>query len=362
MKKINQVDINVGAEELENLTKSINDRWLSEGPFCAEFIEKIKQTTGSKYVLFAPNATLGMFMAFYAMNLPKGSEVLVPNFTFYASATPIVFAGLKPVFVDVDPNTFHMDLDLAEKSITENTSAILPVHMYGQCMDMDAVMALAKKHNLKVIEDAAQAMGVEYNGKHAGTFGDVGAFSMYSDKTIFTGEGGIVLTQSEELYEKMKSIRNHGRPNQGTFIHDDIGMNFRITDMQAGVGLAQINKLPTIISEKKRKYDLYIDNLQGVGDLKFMQVEQKSTFAPFRFTIQTSHRDELSETLESAGIQARPFFYPMHKQPPLQQYANGNFPVSEKLYETGICLPVHFDISDDDVVYICDVIKEFFNK
>ena len=362
MKKITQVDINIGEQELLNVSQSINDRWLSEGPFCQKLLEEFKGYTGSKYAVFAPNGTLSIFLALLALDLPKGSEVIIPSFTFYGSASPVVYAGLIPVFADVSPDTLHIDLQHAESLVTDKTSAIMPVHIYGQCADMDSVNDFAKKYDLKVLEDAAQAVGVFHKDKHAGTMGDVGIISMFSDKTITMGEGAIVLTNDEELYKKLRLIRNQGRPNAGTFIHPSLGMNFRITDMQAGVGYAQFQKLPEIISEKQRKYDLYMDALKGVGDLEFLKREEHSNIVPFRFSIKTQYKEALEAHLEAHNVQARAFFYPMHMQPALQVYAKGQLPVAEALYDVGMCLPIHFNITDEDITYISGCIVKFFES
>ena len=213
-----------------------------------KFIEKIKDITGSPYVLPVSNGTLGLYVALLSMNLPRGSEVLIPSFTFFGSASSVYFAGLKPVFVDVDPKTMATYENYLQK-VTKKTSAIMPVHIYGLSCDMDPIITFAKK-KLKIIEDAAQAIGVKYRGKHCGTFGDTEVISFFADKTIAMGEGGnAILTNNKGIYKKLKLIRNQGRPNSGTFIHPEFGMNFRITDMQSAIGYAQLKRL----KEKNRQ-------------------------------------------------------------------------------------------------------------
>jgi len=360
--KITQVMPNIDDKELNYISESIENKWLTEGPKSEQFLEHIREFTGSKYAVLAPNGTLGLFLALLALDLPKNSEIIIPNFTFFASASSAIFAGLKPVFVDVDADTFNIDTSKVEDLINSNTSAIMPVHIYGQSANMDKVMFIAKKHNLKVIEDAAQAYGVNYKGRHCGTFGDASMISFFADKTITMGEGAVVLTQNEDLYKKLLLLRNQGRLNSGTFIHPSLGMNFRVTDMQCGVGLAQSVKFPQVLKNKLKNYNLYKELLEGVGDLEFLKVEEGSTFVPFRFFLKTKFKDELIKCLESKCIQTRSFFYPMHKQPPLKEYVSDDqaFSASEDLYEKGICLPLHAYLKNSDIAYITNKIKDFF--
>lgn len=359
---ISQVDLGVDEKELELLSSCIQRRWLSEGPLAQQFTNELRHTLGAKHVVLAPNATLGILLALYALELPPGSEILVPSFTFYGSVTPIIFAGHKPVFVDVDPHTFNATADDFAKAITPDTSAILPVHLYGQACGMAEIMALADKHGLKVLEDAAQAFGVKFNGKQAGTFGDIGVISFFSDKVITTGEGGALLTNSDAMYEKLRLLRNQGRPNAGTFIHPSLGMNFRMTDLQAGIGLVQMKKFATIHEERLRKWKLYAQALTGVGDLRPMQVHEQSNLVPFRFPMLSKKRDGAMAAMEKAGIQTRGFFYPMHLQPKLRATPPQSLPVSERLSEEGICLPVHPHLSDADINAITGTLRAYYQS
>ncbi len=360
-RNISQVQPFIDLAELELIRSSINERWLTEGPHSKDFLEKITAFTGSKYAVLAPTGTLGLFLGLLALDLPRGSEIVIPSFTFFASASAAVFAGLTPVFVDVDRETYNLDVELVEQAITPKTRAIMPVHIYGQACEIDAVMDIARKHSLMVIEDAAQGFGVSYNGKHTGTFGDVAMISFFADKTITTGEGAVVLTQQEDIYQRLRLLRNQGRPNSGTFIHPALGMNFRMTDLQCAVGLAQMKKFEKIRDKRLHDYQIYENLLKGVGDLQPMKVAEKSTFIPFRYFLTTSHKEQLLEHLEGRGIQGRSFFYPMHLQPPLKPYRRGVQPVSEALYQTGLCLPLHYYLSSGDIEYITNNIKAYFN-
>ena len=360
MYKITQVMPCMDKSELELIEKAIGNKWLTEGPYAKSFLENIKNFTGSKYAVLAPNGTLGLFLALLAIDLPRGSEIIIPSFTFFASASSAVFAGLTPVFADVDINSFNIDFGKIEECITEKTKAIMPVHVYGHSCRIDRVMEIAKKYNLIVIEDAAQGFGVFYKNRHVGTYGDISMISFFADKTITTGEGAAVLTQSEELYNKLLLLRNQGRPNSGTFIHSSLGMNFRMTDVQCAIGVAQFGKFQRILDKRLKNYALYERSLAEVGDLEFMQVEKDSTFVPFRFFLRTNHKQSLTEYLEKSEIQTRSFFYPMHLQPALKSFTSKALSNAELLYRTGTCLPLHHYMSEENIIFISGKIKEFF--
>lgn len=356
--RIEQISPHFDEDELSGVAESLQRGWLTEGPHAAEFLSAVQAETGARHAVLAPNGTLGLFLALLALDLPHGSEIVIPTFTFYASATAAVFAGLRPVFVDADPNTFNLDIDAVESVITDATAAIMPVHVYGHCAPLDRVREIAERHDLVVLEDAAQAYGVTYRGSHAGTWGDAGVISFFADKTITMGEGGVVLTNDDALYEKLRLLRNQGRPNSGTFIHEALGMNFRVTDLQCAVGRAQLRKLPGIVAAKQTNHSRYVSNLSGVDGVKWLELQSGSTHVPFRFAMLSERREDVVAALEGAGVQTRSFFYPLHLQPALQKYARGPLPVAENLYRQGICLPVHPSLTPDDVDEISEIIRK----
>ncbi|MDA7949162.1 MAG: DegT/DnrJ/EryC1/StrS family aminotransferase [Hyphomicrobiaceae bacterium] len=360
--RISQVDLYIDDAELDAIKPSIAKRWLTEGPNAAELTEEIKKLSETRYAVFAPNGTLGLYLGLLALDLPKGSEIIIPSFTFYGSAMSAVFADLKPVFVDCYEDTYNIDLEDLERKITPQTSAIMPVHIYGQVCDIQGVMEIAKRHGLKVLEDAAQSFGVHFDGQHSGTFGDIAMFSFFSDKVVTMGEGAVLFTQDEQLYERLRLLRNQGRPNSGTFVHPELGMNFRITDLHAAIGLSQLKKLPEIRKRRTQLWDMYRDALWDTGDLRFMSVHPKSEVIPFRVPVTTAQRDDLAAWMQAHAIDTRSFFYPMHLQPKLRSEPPQSLPVSEKLSEQGFCLPVHQHIKDADVERICQVIRQFFSR
>lgn len=360
--QIKQNDLFVDHTELEALSCCIERRWFSEGPLTLKFAEAIAHFTEARFATFAPNGTLALFLALLALDLPKGSEIIIPSFTFYASAAAAVFAGLQPVFVDVDMNTFNVIPEKIEEAISDKTSAIMAIHIYGQCCDMGKILELAKKHHLKVIEDAAQAFGIRYQERHVGAMGDVGIFSFFSDKAITTGEGGAIVTNDEALYRKIKFLRNQGREHSSTFIHPELGMNFRTTDLQSAIGLNQMAKFPEILNHRLKVWSIYSDLLSEITEISTMALAPFSNLVPFRFLIRTKEKEKLCAFLEESGIATRSFFYPLHRQPHLKAFRSLSCSNTETLYDEGICLPVHSHLQESDVEYLCAKIKAFFSQ
>lgn len=357
---IKQVDLFLDDEEKALVGRAMDARWLTEGPNAARLQKMISDRIGSRHVFFAPNGTLGLFLALLALDLPRGSEIILPTFTFYGSATAAIFAGLKPVFVDADPNTFNSTAAAIRAAITPATRAIMPVHIFGQTCEINEIMDVAREHNLAVVEDAAQAFSICYKGKAAGTFADIGVFSMFSDKLVTMGEGGVLVTDNDDLADRLRLLRNQGRPRAGTFLHPSLGMNFRITDIQAAIGCAQLTKLDAIRAERTRRWHRYMQGLSGLGGLAFMSITPGSELGAFRFPVLSSCRDELTAYLEASGIQCRNFFYPMHLQPKLRQDPPVSLPVSEDLFARGLLLPIYHHITDTNIDRIVSKIGEFF--
>jgi perosamine synthetase len=359
--KIPQIYLDTGKDELALLKDVIDSKWLTEGKYTSKFIDKIKIVTGAKYAIPVSNGTLGLYVALLSMNLPRGSEVLIPSFTFFGSASSVYYAGLKPIFVDVNPKNYMASVEDYAKKVTKNTSAIMPIHIYGLSCDMKPLVKFAKDNKLKIIEDAAQSIGVKYNSKHCGTFGNVGVISFFADKTVTMGEGGVILTNNFKVYKKLKLIRNQGRPNSGTFIHPEFGMNFRVTDMQSAVGFAQLNKLEKKINKKIKLFKTYSRNLKGCKNIEIIEQPHYSNFVPFRFAFRSKKKKQIESCLQKHGIQTRSYFYPMHKQPAIKKYfpkmCYVSLPVSEMLYKEGICLPIHEKIGKKEIDYICGLIR-----
>jgi perosamine synthetase len=354
---IPQVLPDFGLKEMWAVVKTIKNNWVTEGPKCKEFSEKLNELMGVKYGVFAPNGTLALYLGLLALGIGPGDEVIVPNTTFIASANAVILTGAKPIFVDVSKRGYQ--LDVSKIKLTENTKAIMPVHLYGSGCDMIEIMSFAEKNNLLVIEDAAQTIGVKYFNKHLGTFGDVGTFSFFADKTITTGEGAYVVCKDESVYNSLRMLRNQGRFNSGSFVHPGFGVNFRITDMQGALGCVQLDKLDSIIEKKKRIMKWYRKELLPAGG-EFYKRNYDADYVPFRIVIFHKQAQELMRHLELNGVQARSFFYPLHWQPCFNyKYKDSDFENSIYGYKHGVCLPIYTSLKKWQVKFICEKIRGF---
>lgn len=361
-KIIPQIEPWLGKEEIKEVTESIKAQWISGGPKVKEFQEKIAKLCGVKHAIAVCNGTQALYLGLRILGIDRGDEVIVPDFTFIASANAVVWAGGKPIFIDVEKKTFNIDPIKIEKVITQKTKAIMPVHAYGQAADMKAVMKVAKKHNLLVIEDAAQGIGVTFNKKPVGGFGEIGCLSFYADKIITTGEGGMVLTNDDTLAKKCIILLNQGRTDRGQYIHGYMGYNFRMTDLQAGIGLGQLKKLSIILKRKKKIEKLYRQYLANVPEVKFSYIDPMGFNVPFRIIILVGNPQALLESLDKDGIKTNRSFYPLHLQPCYKKKVKGDFPNSIFAYERILCLPSAVTLTDEEIYYVCKKIKSFFKN
>jgi perosamine synthetase len=298
-----------------------------------------------------------------ALDIGPRHEVLVPDITFIGSATSVILAGARPVFAEVEPRTFQIDLADAERRVTLATRAIMPVHLYGTACDMDAVAAFAARHGLKVIEDAAQGVGVRYRGTHVGRLGDVGCFSFFADKTITTGEGGFVVCRDAAVYERLRLLRNQGRMRSGTFIHPAVGFNLRMTDIQAAIGRVQLRKLDSIIATKRSLHDAYARGLEGIETVRVIGSALNATLVPFRCVVLVEDAPGLMQHLSRNKVEPRGFFYPLHRQPAFgagsdTAKVDDEFPNAVDGYLRGVCLPLHSGMSQEDAGRIAALVRE----
>ena len=360
MEMIPQFEPWLGEEELAQVAETIRANWITGGEKVKQFESKIAEICGVKHAVAVCNGTLALYVGLKALGISEGDEVIVPDFTFIASANSVVIAGAKPVFVDVDARTFNIDPEETEKAINSKTRAIMPVHIYGQAADMDAIGDIAERHNLYIIEDAAQGIKVTFKGKHTGSFGDVGCMSFYADKTMTTGEGGMVLTDDDKLAEKCLILKHQGRTGRGIYFHENIGFNFRLTDLQAAVGLAQLAKLSKIIERKKNNEMLYRKLLENTEGIEFPYIDPRGYNVPFRINILVDNPGELSDYLRTNKIDSRGFFYPLHQQPCYN--VSGEFPNSVRAYERGLSLPSSVTLTEEQISYVCDKIKSFMRS
>ena len=337
--------------EKAQLVDCVDKEWLTGGAKVKEFEQKIANLCNVKYGVACSNGTVALYLGLLALDIGIGDEVIVPDFTFIASANAVTWTGARPVFCDIDPKTLNMDVKSVESKITAQTVAIMPVHIYGKACDMLPLMGLAKRYKLKVIEDACQGIGVTYKFEPVGGYGEVGAMSFYADKTLTTGEGGMVLTNDKDIARRCLVLKHQGRTGRGWYVHDEIGYNFRMTDLQAGVGLAQLDKLPEIISSKQRHNQLYHEKLS-----KFM-LDFSSEDIPFRYNVFVDDPDGLIKYLDQNGIDAKRVFYPLHRQPCYN--VGGNFPNTEFAYAHGVSLPSSPLLTYEQISYICGCVNAY---
>jgi perosamine synthetase len=362
---IPQIEPWIDGSELAQLKRVIDSTYVTEYKLTEEFENLIKDLTGAKYAISTTNGTAALFCCLKALNIGEGDEVIVPNITFIASANAVIMANATPVICEINNKNFCIDTNEIESLITNKTKAIMPVHLYGQSCDMESIQKIADKHNLKVIEDAAQGVGVQFNSKHVGTFGDLGILSFYGNKTITCGEGGVVLTGSKELRDRVYQLKNHGRLLKGKFEHESVGFNFAFTEMQAAIGISQLHKLQKIISRKKQIYDKYQDKFKHLkGKLDDIYVDSRCKPVWWFTSFLTSAKTQLKKYLSDKNIQTRDFFYPLHMQPCYNNeevvFKKNGYQNSEKIYNTGISLPSSYILSDEEQDYIIDTILQFY--
>jgi len=339
----------MGEEEKKAVLEVLDSGMLAQGEYVAKFEEKFAKYIGVDYGVAVTSGTSALLTALHCLDI-KG-KVIVPSFTFFASVSSVYLTGLEPVFVDIDPKTFNMDLDDVKKKITPDVKAIMPVHLFGQSCNMDAIMELAEDKGLKVIEDACQSHGARWGDKRVGSFGDVGCFSFYPTKNITSGEGGMVMTNDEKLAEKMRAYRNHGQTSR--YEHESFGYNYHMTNINAALGLAQLKHLDGFIAKRRENADYYNKHLDGVTT---PFVQDKAFHVYNQYTIRTEDREGLIERLKANGI-GYGIYYPIpaHKQPVINSSAQ--LPETEKACKEVISLPVHPALSKEDLEKVVEVVK-----
>lgn len=351
--------------EKKYLDECIDTGWISsEGPFVKKFEQQMAQYVDRQYATACSSGTAALDLAVSALNLQEGDEVIMPSFTIISCAQALTKLGIKPVLLDSDYRTFNTKAEDIEARITPKTKAIMLVHIFGLTVDVDPILALAKKFQLKVIEDAAQMHGQEYKGRKCGSFGDVSIFSFYPNKHITTGEGGMVLCDDKRLDGRLKALRNLCFGQQ-RFVHEEIGFNYRMTNMQAALGVAQLERIDEIVKKKRWIGETYNHLLE---DLDTINLPIASTpycdniYWVYAITIKDDHDKTgqmIINELAGYGIGARPFFFPMHQQPVFKKaglFADEVLPVSERLYEKGLYIPSGLALTDEQASEVSDVL------
>ena len=360
--------------ESKYLLNCIKSGWISStGEYVKKFEKKFANYIGRKFSTSVSNGSVALEIALKALNLKSGSEVILPTFTIISCCNAIIKAGLKPVLVDCDEDTFNMNIDHVKNKINKNTSAILMVHIYGITVDVDKILKLAKKYKLKVIEDAAEVHGQKYKNNLCGSFGDISTFSFYANKHITTGEGGMILTNNKRIFESILSLKNlYFGKGINRFKHYGIGSNQRFTNLQASIGLAQLEKINQIIKKKYFIGDYYTKKLSVLADKINLPLQKKkyckNIYWVYGILIKDAYKynaDKIIKSLKKEGIECRPFFYPMHMQPVYKKmkiFNNKKYPVSEKISKKGFYIPSGVGITKKDQDKVIKKIIKVFNK
>ncbi|MGB3905975.1 MAG: DegT/DnrJ/EryC1/StrS family aminotransferase [Anaerolineae bacterium] len=339
----------------------IESTWISSaGQYVERFETAFAEFCGVRHAISCCSGTAALHLALLALGVKPGDEVIVPTLTFVATANAVTYCGGRPVFVDSDPDTWNLDPSLLNDLITARTKGIIAVHLYGHPVDMDPVLALAKKHDLFVIEDAAEAHGAEYKGRRVGSLGDVATFSFYGNKIVTTGEGGMVVTNDAGLAAKVHQLKGQGVDPNRRYWFPIVGYNYRLTNIAAAIGLAQLEKAHWHIARRREiaaQYARHLEASPGIG----LQAEKPWGHNVYWMTsvVLDEHcplsRDTMMARLADAGIETRPFFYPMHTLPMYRDLAKGrSFPVADRLAARGFSLPSSATLSGEDVDYVCD--------
>lgn len=361
----------LGGNEVKYVTEAVQSGWISSsGKYVTHFEEAFANYCGVKYGVAVCNGTVAIHLALAALGIGKGDEVIIPSFTMIATAFAVCYTGAKPVFVDADKDTWNIDVNKIEEKITPHTKAIIPVHVFGNTCDMDAICTIAKKHNLYIIEDAAEAHGAEFGGKKTGSFSDIASFSFFANKNLTTGEGGMVVTDNEEFYKKCKYFKNMCFPLDAprVYSHNDIGFNYRMSNLHAAVGLAQTEKADEYRDMRIHNAELYKNYLSDCKGIIFQKNQPNGLNVHWMNTIvinpdEYGHtKDELIEHLKENGIDTRLLFVSMSRQKSLKNFGcdcSGDYPVTDWLTENGFYLPSASSLTEDQIKHICEVLKEY---
>ena len=348
----------IGDEEKQAVMEVLNSGMLAQGPRVKAFEEGFAKMCGVDHAIATSSGTTALHLAMLAHGLSNGDEVITSAFTFIASANSVLYAGARPVFVDIDPQTFNLDVSQIVAAITPRTKAILPVHLYGLACDMDPIMSIAEKHGLVVIEDACQSHGAMYKGQKVGSFG-TGTFSLYPTKNMTSGEGGMITTNDSVIDEKSRVIRQHGM--RVRYYHDELGYNFRMTDVHAAIGLAQLNKLDKFNTQRQANAKFMSENLKGVVT-PYIPDEQTHVFHQYTIRVPDGKRDALRTHLQENGVGSEVYYpVPIHQQ---TFYVNDlgykdSLPETEKAALEVLSLPVHAGLSSSDLETIVAAVNEF---
>ena len=367
-KKIPVFDISLGEIEKKYINDCLDTSFIGQGPYVKNFEEKFSSFVDCKYGVTTTSGTTALHLACAAIGIGKDDQVLVSSSTNMACPFAIDYCGAIPIPIDIEKETWQMDVKKIEERINKKTKAIMVVHLFGHPVDMDPVLELAKKYNLKIIEDCAESHGVEYKGKKVGSIGDVGAFSFFANKTITCGEGGMVVTNSTEIGEKAKSLKNLSYGKINKFMHDDIGFNYRLPNISAALGLGQFESIKNVFKEKDRIYNRYKKNLENIKGINIPKImDWTTTYIMWVFNIYLDKnfpvsRGELTKILKDKNIDTRDAFVPINQQKILidkyKMFKEEDCPNANYIMENGLYLPSGNTITNEEIDFVCETINE----
>lgn len=370
MKKI-KIPVNeplLKGNEKKYVLKSLKDGYISSsGPLVQKFENKFAKRLKKKFAISVSNGTAALQIAFEALKIKKGDEVILPSFTIISCILPVIRAKAKPILIDSDPITWNMSVNIIEKKITKKTKLIIVPHIYGLPVDMDPLMKLARKYNIKVIEDTAEVLGLKYKNRECGTFGDISTFSFYANKHITTGEGGMIVTNDKNISDRCKSLRNICFNNERRFLHYELGWNYRFTNIQSAIGLAQLEKLKFFINKKRKIGKKYSKAFKKINSFNLPYDEStKAKNIYWIYGIVLNKKSKLNvkqfmKKLRNKGIETRNFFWPLHKQPALNKmgyFKKIKLPVSEYLAKNGFYIPSGLALTNRQQQYVIKAVKE----
>lgn len=350
--------------EIEAVVAVLRTSLLSLGPQLEEFEERLANYAGVRYAVAVNSGTSALHLIIKALGIEKGHEVITTPFSFVASANCILFEGARPIFVEIDSLTWNIDADLVEERITEKTRAILAVDVFGHPADWDRLREIAEQYKLRLIEDAAEALGAEYKGVKAGSFGDGSVFAFYPNKQITTGEGGVVLTDDEEMAELCRSLRNQGRNKDGQWLeHYRLGYNYRLSDINCALGIAQLERVDELLSKRERVAQLYNQRLKEIEGVRIPYTAPDVKKSWFVYVIRLENgfsqgdRDRILKGLDEKGIECSSYFGPIHLQHFYREmfgHHEGDFPATEQVAARTIALPFYGDLTEKEIDYVCD--------
>lgn len=357
----------LNGNEKKYVNNCLDTTWISsKGKYIDKFESKFARFVGAKHAIAVANGTVALHVALLGLGIGEGDEVIMPTLSYIATANSVKYCSAIPVFVDSEDITMNIDVSLIEEKITSKTKAIMPVHLYGHAVDMDPVLKLAKRYKLFVIEDAAEGVGAYYKGKHVGPLGDVGIFSFFGNKNITTGEGGMVVTNNSRLAEKIRILKGQGMDPKKRYWHPIIGYNYRMTNIQAAIGLAQLENIKWHLKRRKEIAELYDKELKSEENKIQLPVSKpyaRNGYWMYSIILKDNvslSRNQAMKKLEKKGIETRPVFYPVHTMPPYFE-SGDKYPVAKKLSDRGINLPTHGLLKPDQIRFICNNIKNILH-